>query len=133
MTTTTTSRGLRELVAREGLQDRVSWLGEREDVPELIGALDVLLLPSWEEPFGRALIEAMALGVPVVATSVGGPPEIVEQGRQGYLLAPRAPSDVGGGDRAAGAQPGARPRRWAAPAASACASCSRSPTTCGDT
>lgn len=80
---------LRELVAREGLHDRVSWLGEREDVPQLIGAMDVLLLPSWEEPFGRALIEAMALGVPVVATSVGGPPEIVEQGRQGYLVAPR--------------------------------------------
>ncbi len=54
-------------------QERVSWLGEREDVPELVRALDVLLLPSWEEPFGRALIEAMALEVPVVATNVGGP------------------------------------------------------------
>jgi glycosyltransferase involved in cell wall biosynthesis len=67
----------------------VWWLGEREDVPQLIRAMDVLLLPSWEEPFGRALIEAMALGVPVVATSVGGPAEIVEQGREGYLVAPR--------------------------------------------
>jgi glycosyltransferase involved in cell wall biosynthesis len=81
--------GLHALVAREGLEDRVSWLGEREDVPELIRAMDVLLLPSWEEPFGRALIEAMALGVPVIATEVGGPREIVEQGRQGYLVAPR--------------------------------------------
>jgi L-malate glycosyltransferase len=80
---------LHELVRAAGLDDRVSWLGEREDVPELMRALDVLLLPSWEEPFGRALIEAMALGVPVVATSVGGPPEIVEDGREGYLLAPR--------------------------------------------
>ena len=62
---------LRALVADAGLQDRVSWLGEREDVPELVRALDVLLLPSWEEPFGRALIEAMALGVPVLATDVG--------------------------------------------------------------
>jgi glycosyltransferase involved in cell wall biosynthesis len=85
--------GLRELVAREGLQDRVWWLGEREDVPQLIRALDVLLLPSWEEPFGRALIEAMALGVPVVATDVGGPTEIVEQGRQGYLVAPHQARD----------------------------------------
>src|ERR1700683_4629817 len=58
---------LHELVADAGLQERVSWLGEREDVPELMRALDVLLLPSWEEPFGRALIEAMALGVPVGA------------------------------------------------------------------
>ena len=56
--------GLRRLVADAGLQDHVTWLGEREDVPELVRALDVLLLPSWEEPFGRALIEAMALKCP---------------------------------------------------------------------
>jgi glycosyltransferase involved in cell wall biosynthesis len=84
---------LRQLVAGEGLQERVSWLGEREDVAQVMRALDVLLLPSWEEPFGRALIEAMAMGVPVIATEVGGPQEIVEQGRQGYLVAPRRPHD----------------------------------------
>jgi len=84
-------RRLRELVTGAGLEDRVSWLGEREDVPELIRALDILLLPSWEEPFGRALIEAMALGVPVIATNVGGPPEIIQDGREGYLLPPREP------------------------------------------
>jgi glycosyltransferase involved in cell wall biosynthesis len=82
---------LRAMVAEMGLEDRVSWMGEREDVPELVRALDVLLLPSWEEPFGRALIEAMAMNVPVVATNVGGPPEIVEDGREGYLVAPREP------------------------------------------
>jgi L-malate glycosyltransferase len=84
--------GLRELVARSGLEDRVSWLGEREDVHELVGALDALLLPSWEEPFGRAVIEAMAVCVPVIATNVGGPPEIITDGREGYLLAPREPA-----------------------------------------
>ena len=67
-------------------------------MPELVRALDVLLLPSWEEPFGRALIEAMALGVPVVATDVGGPREIIEDGREGYLLPPREPRRVGTGD-----------------------------------
>lgn len=82
---------LRKLVADAGLQERVSWLGEREDVPELLRALDILLLPSWEEPFGRALIEAMALGVAVLATDVGGPPEIVEDGREGVLVPPREP------------------------------------------
>jgi glycosyltransferase involved in cell wall biosynthesis len=82
---------LQTLVAEAGLQDSVSWLGERDDVPEIVRALDVLLLPSWEEPFGRALVEAMALEVPVVATAVGGPNEIVEDGRQGYLVAPRQP------------------------------------------
>jgi len=82
---------LRRLVASAGLQEHVSWLGEREDVPELMRALDVLLLPSWEEPFGRALIEAMALEVPVIATDVGGPPEIVMDGIEGYLCPPRDP------------------------------------------
>jgi L-malate glycosyltransferase len=84
-------RSLQAQIERAGLRDRVSWLGERDDVPELVRALDVLLLPSWEEPFGRALIEAMALGVPVIATNVGGPPEIIEDGREGYLLPPREP------------------------------------------
>jgi glycosyltransferase involved in cell wall biosynthesis len=83
---------LRALVGEAGLDGRVSWLGEREDVPELMRALDVLLMPSWEEPFGRSLIEAMALGVPVAATNIGGPPEIIEDGREGYLLAPRDPA-----------------------------------------
>ena len=84
---------LQALVADAGLNDSVSWLGEREDVPEIVRALDVLLLPSWEEPFGRALVEAMALEVPVVATSVGGPSEIVEDGRDGYLVPPRRPQE----------------------------------------
>ncbi len=83
--------GLRAQVADAGLQDRVSWLGEREDVPELVRALDILLLPSTEEPFGRAVIEAMALAVPVLATNVGGPAEIIEDGLEGYLLAPHEP------------------------------------------
>jgi len=83
---------LRARVADAGLEDRVSWLGEREDVPELVRALDILLLPSREEPFGRALIEAMSLGVPVLATNVGGPPEIIEHGREGLLVAPGEPA-----------------------------------------
>ena len=83
--------GLKRLVADAGLEDRVSWLGERDDVPELVRALDVLLLPSEEEPFGRALLEAMALEVPVVATSVGGPPELVRDGIEGHLAPPGEP------------------------------------------
>jgi glycosyltransferase involved in cell wall biosynthesis len=82
---------LHALVADAGLKDSVAWLGEREDVPEIVRALDVLLLPSWEEPFGRAVLEALALEVPVVATAVGGPCEVIEDGREGYLVAPREP------------------------------------------
>jgi glycosyltransferase involved in cell wall biosynthesis len=84
--------GLRREIAAAGLVDRVSWLGERDDVPQLIRALDVLLLPSHEEPFGRALLEAMALEVPVLATNLGGPPELVREGRDGYLLPPHEPA-----------------------------------------
>jgi glycosyltransferase involved in cell wall biosynthesis len=83
--------GLKRLVAEAELEDRVSWLGERDDVPDLVRALDVLLLPSEEEPFGRALLEAMALEVPVVATNVGGPPELLRDGREGYLVPPGEP------------------------------------------
>jgi L-malate glycosyltransferase len=83
--------GLREQIARAGLEDRVSWLGQRDDVPELMRALDVLLLPSEEEPFGRAVIEAMALEVPVLATRVGGPAEIIDHGVEGRLLDPADP------------------------------------------
>jgi glycosyltransferase involved in cell wall biosynthesis len=82
---------LRELTARLGLEDRVSFLGERDDIPELVRALDLLLLPSDAEPFGRALLEAMALEVPVLATNVGGTCELVRDGRDGYLLPPDEP------------------------------------------
>ncbi|HMD55868.1 MAG TPA: glycosyltransferase family 4 protein [Solirubrobacteraceae bacterium] len=83
---------LRALIASAGIEDRVSWLGERDDVPELMRALDVLLLPSVEEPFGRVLLEAMALEVPVLATNVGGPAELIHDGREGYLLPPGEPA-----------------------------------------
>lgn len=85
-------RRLRALADERGVADSVIWLGEREDVAELIAALDLLLLPSWEEPFGRAVIEAMALEVPVLATLLGGPAEILAGGG-GILLAPRVPAD----------------------------------------
>ncbi len=90
---------LRGLIAAGGLEDRVSWLGERDDVPELMRALDVLLLPSREEPFGRALLEAMALEVPVLATNVGGPRELVREGTDGYLLPPGEPESWADGVR----------------------------------
>ncbi len=82
---------LRELERVRGLEPHVRWLGERRDVPALLAAVDVLLAPSWEEPFGRIVVEAMAMGCLVAATSVGGPAEIVSDGVDGLLLAPRQP------------------------------------------
>jgi glycosyltransferase involved in cell wall biosynthesis len=79
---------LRTLVSHLGLEDAVLFLGERNDVPRIMASLDVLLVPSTEEPFGRTVIEAMAMGVPVVATNAGGPPELIRHGIDGLTLPP---------------------------------------------
>jgi len=84
-------RRLHDLAAEQGVADRVRFLGERSDVPAILAATDVVLLPSWREAFGRIAIEAMAMGVPVAATEVGGPAEIVRRGVDGLLLPPREP------------------------------------------
>jgi len=78
---------LRSQVARLALADRVEFLGERDDVFEIVGRADVLVLPSTRpEPFGMALVEAMGLGLPVIATAAGGPAEIIEDGVNGLLV-----------------------------------------------
>jgi L-malate glycosyltransferase len=84
-------RSLHGLIRDLGLDGAVSFLGERTDVPQILRALDLLLVPSWEEPFGRSVIEAMSMKTPVLATSVGGPAEIVTDGIDGILLSPRKP------------------------------------------
>ena len=71
----------------EGIADRVVFLGKQESVAELLSCADLFLLPSENEAFGLGALEAMACGVPVVATAVGGVPEVVTQGEAG-LLAP---------------------------------------------
>jgi glycosyltransferase involved in cell wall biosynthesis len=78
-------------IAALGLERRVRLLGERDDVPEVMRALDVLLVPSWEEPCGRSVLEGMAMGVPVLATARGGPAEIVRDCRDGRVLPPCDP------------------------------------------
>lgn len=85
------NKELAELVNRLGLADSVDFLGEREDVPGVLSALDLLLVPSWQEPFGRTVIEGMAMGRAVLATSAGGPAEVIVDGVDGRLLAPRRP------------------------------------------
>jgi glycosyltransferase involved in cell wall biosynthesis len=82
---------LHELVQRLGVAANVAFLGDRDDVPAILAAADVVLLPSWEEPFGRAAAEGMAMGVPVLATSIGGTAEIITDGTDGLLIPPREP------------------------------------------
>jgi N-acetyl-alpha-D-glucosaminyl L-malate synthase BshA len=81
-------RARAQAVAEEdGVSDRVAFLGKQESVAELLSCADLFLLPSENEAFGLGALEAMACGVPVVATNVGGVPEVVTQGESG-LLAP---------------------------------------------
>ena len=74
-----------------GLEISVTLLGFRGDAPALMAAADVFVLPSLAEPFGLVLLEAMALGRPVVATRAGGPIEIVQDGETGFLVPPSSP------------------------------------------
>jgi len=82
---------LREKTARLGLEQLVIFLGNRKDVADLLRLFDVFALSSKEEGLGITLLEAMASGVPVVATSVGGIPEIVEHGVTGVMVPPGDP------------------------------------------
>jgi N-acetyl-alpha-D-glucosaminyl L-malate synthase BshA len=75
----------RELVEQLGLADVVRYVGVVDEVASILKAADVLLLPSETESFGLVALEAMASGVPVVASDVGGLPEVVEHGVTGFL------------------------------------------------
>jgi N-acetyl-alpha-D-glucosaminyl L-malate synthase BshA len=75
-------------IVERGLQEFVDFAGEQYDLVPWLSAADLFLLPSEQESFGLAALEAMACEVPVVASRVGGLPEIIEDGRTGYLCAP---------------------------------------------
>ncbi len=81
--------GLEAEARRRGLGDRVRFLGFRRDVPEVLAALTVSVLPSLTEGLSNSVLESMAVGVPVVATAVGGNLELVEDGVSGVLVPPR--------------------------------------------
>jgi len=85
---------LRALADELGIVDRVVWAGFRDDVPEILREVDLLILASTDEPFGRVLIEGMAAGLPVVATASGGVPEIVVEGETGLLVPPEQPAPM---------------------------------------
>ncbi len=80
-----------------GVAPRVRFLGFRRDPGAVIACLDVFVLPSLNEGLGKVLVEAMGLGVPVVATRVGGVPDVVEDGRQGLLVPPADPAALAKG------------------------------------
>ena len=71
-----------------GLERSVIFTGRRDDVPAVTTSLDVAVLPSYREAQGLTILEAMALSRPVVASNVGGIPEMIEDGRTGLLVPP---------------------------------------------
>jgi glycosyltransferase involved in cell wall biosynthesis len=82
---------LRALVARSGLTEHVRFLGEVADVPSVLARASLFVLPSLSEGLSLTLLEAMARGLPVVTTAVGGSPELVADGQTGFLVPPAAP------------------------------------------
>lgn len=90
-------QGSMERELREGascIGDRFSFLGPRDDIPDLMAAMDVLIVPSLNEGMGRVLLEAGAAHTPAVASNVGGIPEVVRDGETGTLVPPGSPESI---------------------------------------
>jgi glycosyltransferase involved in cell wall biosynthesis len=80
---------LEQETSRLGLRDRVAFLGNRADVEAIYPLLDIYVQPSYAEGISLTMLEACSCALPVVATTVGGNPEIVSEGQNGYLVPPR--------------------------------------------
>jgi glycosyltransferase involved in cell wall biosynthesis len=85
-------QALEEQARSLGLQERVRFLGYRDDIADLLAACDLFVLPSLFEGLPISVLEAMAAGKPVVATRIGGTDEAVENGVTGWLVPPRDPA-----------------------------------------
>jgi len=82
---------LEELIKELKLEAAVRLIGERKDVPQILALADIVIHPSHEEGFSNSILEAMAAGKPLVVTDVGGNPEAVLDGRNGYVVPARSP------------------------------------------
>ncbi len=94
----TYKRELEAYIHQHGLEERVQFLGRVTEARllELLLRAEVFVLPSYEESFGLVLVEAMAAGVPVISTRIGGIQEVVEEGRSGLLVPPGDPVALAG-------------------------------------
>lgn len=81
----------RALLAQGGAENAAWLAGARDDIPQILRSLDVFVLPSLNEGISNTILEAQASGLPVIATRVGGNPELVEQGADGLLVPPGDP------------------------------------------
>ena len=89
-------RSLKDRATALGVADRVAWVGplSSEALDEAYRAADILAVPSRSEAFGNVIVEAMARGLPVVATAVGGTPYILQDGKAGVLVEPQSSADL---------------------------------------
>ncbi|MCD6109688.1 glycosyltransferase family 4 protein [bacterium] len=85
---------LKQLALKEGVIDDVLFLGFRKDIPHLMASSNIFVLPSEKEAFGLVLLEAGIAGLPVVASFVGGIPEIIENNVNGILIPPKIPGKL---------------------------------------
>lgn len=85
---------LLDAVRAWGIEDHVHFYGEVRDVPGVLHSSDLMVLNSRDEPFGLVVVEAMASGTPVLATRVGGIPEIIEETSNGWLVEPGDSSEL---------------------------------------
>lgn len=85
---------LEEEIGRLKISRYISFLGHREDMPRILKASDIFLLPSFKEGFSNAILEAMAAGLPVVASKVGGNPEAVQETQTGFLVSPQNATEL---------------------------------------
>lgn len=85
---------LKSLVERYGIKENIRFLGSRDDVPDILSASDLSVLPSHEEGFSNAIIEAMVAGLPVIATDVGGNAEAICDGETGFIVPAKSPNKL---------------------------------------
>lgn len=87
-------REIHKLIYKHALKKNIILTGFRQDVSQILGALDVLVVPSQFETFGMVILEAMAAGIPVVSCAKGGPTEIIEDGKNGFILSDQNPKQL---------------------------------------
>lgn len=85
---------LKGLAYSMGVENRVVFLGHRSDIPEILGESDLFVFPTLMDALPTVLLEAMAVGVPIVSSEVGGIPEILENEIDGLLIQPASPADL---------------------------------------
>jgi glycosyltransferase involved in cell wall biosynthesis len=87
-------KNLEKKASNLGIEKNIIFLGWRNDIAEIISVYDIFVLPSLNEGMGRVLVEAMALGKPIVASNAGGIPDLVTHGKNGFLVPPKNPGQL---------------------------------------